>query len=275
MNGLRLKEVCKDIFDQAENSLVPAGGLPKLVDDYFLERVKRDELAYASIEPAEYEAVREEVRREVLPLYAEYYRIRDSVLARKERRRPAFYIFGAIGGLQVLEFLFTKGRSLAPQILIPTLLAQAFLGFVLYALMQYKDDFILRRARGRLEHSLAGLDQRVATDITYEARRRLLEGDVLKTEAVALAARYERAEDFWRDYRRVRAADPATPAALAQLDLPAFAEFLKYHVDGSCSAVARQSRFNNLFLQAHEIFIGRDRAGYVPQHLGQNRPAKL
>jgi hypothetical protein len=269
MNRLRLKEVCKDIFDQAENSLVPAGGLPKLVDDYFVERIKRDELTYATIEPAEYEVLREEVRREVLPLYKEYYRIREGLLERKQRRRPALYILGTVGLLQLLELLVWKGRSLAPQILIPTLLVQGFLGFVIYAVVQYRDDFILARARRRLEHSLTGLDQRLTTEVSYEARRKLLESDILKAEAVVVTSRYETPEAFWDDYRRAREADPTTPAALEQLDRPAFAEFLKPHVDGACSAAARQRRFNHLFLQAHEVFLTRDREGYVQQHLNR------
>jgi len=274
MNDLRLKTVCKEIFDRAENGLVLEGGLPKLVDDYFIERVKADELAYAAIDPTRYEALRGQFKKEVLPLYEAYYQIRDRILERKQARRPTFYILGAIGALQVIDLVLTKGKSLLPQILIPTALAQGFIGFVIYALIQYKDDFILRRARRRLEHSLLGLDQRMDTELSYEERRRLMDADVLKGDAVAIVSQYEDPKQFWADYLRVRQTDPTTPSTLAEVCAPAFAQFLRSHLDGTCSAEARQTRFNHLFLLAQELFVAKDRRNYVIEHLQRRPPTK-
>jgi hypothetical protein len=51
------------------------------------------------------------------------------------------------------------------------------------------------------------------------------------------------------------------------LNVPAFEKFLKFHVDGQHSEVARQHRFNRLFIEAHEVFVSRDRKNYVLDHL--------
>jgi hypothetical protein len=78
---------------------------------------------------------------------------------------------------------------------------------------------------------------------------------------------YEHQEDFWRDYFKVRSADPTVPAELRMLKAPAFDKFLKFHLDGQRSAAARQQRFNRLFIEAQEVFISRDRDNYVLDHL--------
>jgi hypothetical protein len=57
------------------------------------------------------------------------------------------------------------------------------------------------------------------------------------------------------------------PGELKALALPAFEKFLRFHLDGQHSAAARQHRFNRLFIEAHEIFISRDREHYASDHL--------
>jgi hypothetical protein len=95
----------------------------------------------------------------------------------------------------------------------------------------------------------------------------LLDTDVLRAEVLEILTHYEKAEDFWRDYAKIRKADPTTPAELKALSVPAFDKFLKFHVDGQHSEVARQHRFNRLFIEAHEVFLSRDRDNYVLGHL--------
>jgi hypothetical protein len=57
------------------------------------------------------------------------------------------------------------------------------------------------------------------------------------------------------------------PAEVKGLNAPAFARFLKFHVEGQASGVARQQRFNALFVEAHQVLISRDREKYVLNHL--------
>jgi hypothetical protein len=150
---------------------------------------------------------------------------------------------------------------------MPTAILNSFIGFIIYTAAQYVDDLQLNRARKRLEKSLEGIDSKVQTDVEYDQRRQLLDTDVLRAEALEILTQYERPEDFWRDYRKVREMDPTVPAELRSLNVPAFEKFLKFHVDGQHSAVARQHRFNRLFIEAHEVFLSRDREHYAVNHL--------
>jgi len=273
MSQLQLKSITKDIIDHAEKAMVPQAGLAKVVDDYLIQRFKEDELSHAQVDPKIYDGLRTMVKVEIVPLFARYLAESVRFRERKLNRKLWRYVLGTVAVLELLEALFSRGRSLAPQVLIPTGIFYAFLGFILYTAAQYLDDRHLVRARHRLERSIEGLDRRVQTDVAYDNRRQLLDTDVLRAEALELLAHYERPEDFWRDYRKVREADPTTPAAVQKLRLPAFERFLKFHVDGLDSALAREQRINRLFLEAQEAFVNRDRARYVLDHLKHLPPS--
>jgi len=267
MSQFQLKHITKDIIDHAEESMLPRQGLSKVVDDYIIQRLKQDELEYAQVDPKLYDGLREMVKAEVLPLYEQYLAEVARIRERKLNRRLWRYVLGTVAAMEVLQAILMRGRSLVPQILIPSAIFNAFVGFILYTAAQYLDDRHLARARKRLERSVEGLDRRVQTDVDYDNRRQLLDADLLKAEASEILTQYERPEDFWKDYRKVREADPTTPTALKKLNLPAFERFLRFHLDGVDSAVARQHRFNRLFLEAQEAFINRDRANYALYHL--------
>jgi hypothetical protein len=267
MSQLQLQRVSKEIIDQAEKAMVPERGLSKVVDDYFIQRLKQDEMQHAEVDARLYEGLRKAVQAEVLPLYEQYRRETLRLRERKQKRKLWQYVLGTVACFEVLEALATRGRSIAPQVLMPTAILYSFIGFIVYAAAQYVDDVQLARARHRLEKALEALGGKVETDADYDSRRQLLDSDVLRAEAMEILTHYSRPEDFWRDYLRVREADPAVPGELKALNAPAFDKFLKYHIDGQYSPVARQHRFNRLFLEAHEVFISRDREHYVSKHL--------
>jgi hypothetical protein len=224
-------------------------------------------MQHAGVDARLYDGLRQMVQSDVVPLYEQYRREAARIRERKQNRKVWQYVLGTVGALEVLEALVTRGRSIAPQALIPTAILYSFLGFIIYTAAQYVDDLQLARARKRLEKSLDGLDSKIQVDADYDSRRELLDADVLRAEALEILARYPRPEEFWRDYFKVRTADPTVPPELKALEVPAFEKFLKYHVDGQHSLVARQQRFNRLFMEAHEVFISRDRENYVVQHL--------
>ncbi len=272
MSQLQLKQISKDIIDHAEKAMVSPRGLPKVVDDYFIQHLKEDEIAHAEVDPKLYESLRALVKTEVLPLYEQFQAEAARIQERKQKRKLWQYVLGTVALFEIFEALVTRGRSIAPQVLIPTAIIESFLGFIIYTAAQYLDDRQLARARRRLEKSMEGLDSKVQTDVDYDNRRQLLDADVLRAEAVEILAQYERPEDFWRDYLKVREADPTVPGELKGLDVPAFEKFLKFHIDGQYSPVARQHRFDRLFIEAHELFINRDREHYVLNHLKQSMP---
>jgi hypothetical protein len=265
MSQLQLQRVSKEIIDHAEAGMVPQKGLPKVVDDYFVQRLKKDEMEHAEVNPGLYEGMRKMVQAEVLPLYERY---RQETARFRERKRKIWqYVLCTVGVFEVFEALLTRGRSIAPMVLIPTAILYSLIGFIIYAAAQYIDELQLVAARKRLEKSIAGLEGKVQTDADYDNLRRLVDSDVLRAEAVEILTHYEHGEDFWRDYRKIREADPTVPSELKALKAPAFERFLKYHVDGHFSEVARQQRFDRLFIEAHEVLLSRDRANYALNHL--------
>ena len=263
MSELQLKRVTREILDHAEQTLATDKKLPRIVDDYFVQRLKEDELHHVEVDPRLYERMRNLVKGEVLPLYDQFRQGTARLRERREKRTVWQYVIGTVCAFEVLEAILTHGRSLAPQILFPSVILEAFIGFIIYAAAQYIDDVRIARARKRLEKSIELLEGRVETDVNYDQRRELMDADVLRAEALEILTHYESAQDFWRDYRRVREADPTVPSELKSMDLPAFHRFLKYHVEGELSKVARQQRFNRLFIEAHEVFLSRDPESYA------------
>jgi hypothetical protein len=272
MNQLQLNRISKEIIDHAEEAMVPARGLTKVVDDYFVQRLKQDEMEHAHVDARLYEGLRNMVKVEVLPLYEQYRLETAKFRDRKQKRKLWQYVLGTVGVVGVLGAMVTRGRSIAPPVLFPMAILNSFIGFIIYTAAQYFDDLHLARARRRLEKSITGLERKVQTDADYDHRRQLLEAEVLPAEAVQILTHYDRPEDFWRDYCKVREADPTLPGELKALNVPAFEPFLKFHVGGQYSAVARQQRFDRLFIEAHEVFVGRDRENYVINHLKHLNP---
>jgi len=263
MSQLQLQRISKEIIDHAERTLIPQQRLSKAVDDYFIQRLKQDEMQHAEVDSRLYEGLRKMVQTEVLPLYEQYRLDTAHARERKQKRRLWQYVFGTVAFFEVLEAVITRGRSIAPQVLIPTAILNSFIGFIIYTAAQYFDDLQLARARKRLEKSLEGLESKAQTDADYDNRLQLLDTDVLRAEALEILTHYESPRDFWRDYFKVRQADPTVPAEVRLLNVPAFDKFLRFHVDSQRSPVARQHRFNRLFIEAQEIFISRDRENYV------------
>lgn len=267
MSQLELKRVSKEVIDHVEKSMVSDKGLTKAVDDYFIRLVKQEEMQHPDVNPKLFDSMRGIVQGEVLPLYEQYRRETARVRERRQNRKLWPYVLGTIACVGVIEAFLTRGRSMAPQVLIPMAILNSFLGFVIFAGAQYYDDLLLRKARKRLEKALENLEMRALTDIEYDARRELADSDVLRAEALEVLTHYTDPEAFWRDYLKVREADPTLPGELRALGVPAFDRFLRFHVEGQQSGAARQHRFNRLFVEAQEVFINRDRDKYVLNHL--------
>jgi hypothetical protein len=272
MSQALLQNVSREILDRAEEAAVPPPQLGRLVDDFFVERLKQEELNHSAENARLYEGMSGVLKTELLPLYTEYLATVERIRERKSRRRPWQFVLGTVVTLEILGAFITRGRSLAPQALVMSGIFNGLLGLLIYTATQYVDDRQIAAARRRLEKAILNLGRKLQTDIEYDERRGILEGDLLHAEAVEVLSAYATADDFWRDYRRAREADPTTPAALQRLQLPAFDRFLKNHAEGQMSSVARQDRFNRLFLAAHELFVTRDREGYALRHLSPHTP---
>jgi hypothetical protein len=260
-----LLDVCMDLFGKLESSLVT--NQQEFINSYFATLVKRDEMATLWTEPAYYEHLRTVIQKEVLPLYDRYCAIRGKVLERSEQRSWPKYCLWAIGIGLSLELLFTEGRALRPQMLLPAMAVDGLLGYGLYYLINYRDASALKGARRNLVNSIRELDTQHEVAKRYEIFRAYTGGELLAAELELLLASYPSSDEFWSDYYVVRKADPTTPADLDKLGKKRFHGFLELHVNGTYSLEARQQRFNALFLLAHKAFILNDREHYVLNHL--------
>ena len=131
MSQLQLNKVSKDIIEHAEKSLVPDKGLPKVVDDYFIQQLKKDEMQHAEVDARLYEGLRRMVKAEVVPLYEQYRLQTEAVRQRRQNRKIWQYVLGTVGVCELLEALLTRGRSIAPQALIPSAILYSFIGFIM------------------------------------------------------------------------------------------------------------------------------------------------
>jgi hypothetical protein len=260
-----LLDVCTDLFGKLEASLVT--NRQEFIDGYFVTLVKQDEMAMLWTDPVYYEHLRTVLQKEVLPLYDRYCAIRDKVVARSEQRSWPKYCLWTIGVCLSLEVLFSAGRVLRPQMLLPSALVDGLLGFAFYYLVNFREAAALKRAQRNLCNSIREIDTQHEVAKRYEIFRTYTGGELLTAELELLLASYASADEFWTDYYAVRKADPTTAADLEKLSNQRFSGFLELHINGTYTPEARQQRFNALFLLAHKAFILNDRAHYVLNHL--------
>ena len=188
-----------------------------MVDDLFVQRLKEEEMHHAEVDATSYELLRQVFRKELLPLYEQYRNDTGRIRERRLHRKVWQYILGSVAVCELIEAFATKGRSIAPGVLIPSAIFYSFIGFIIYAAAQYIDELHIRRARRNLDKAIDLLEAKAQTDATYDARRQLMDEDVLRSEALEILTHYAEPEAFWRDYRRVREADPTGPGELKQL----------------------------------------------------------
>ena len=156
--------------------------------------------------------------------------------------------------------LFSEGRVLRPQMLLPSVVVDGHAGIGLYYLVSFREKSALKRARRNLLNSIREIDTQHEVAKRYEIFRTYTGGELLTAELELLLASYPSPDEFWKDYYAVRKADPTTPADLEKLDRKRFNGFLELHVNGTYSPEARQQRFNALFLLAHKsIYFERPR----------------
>jgi hypothetical protein len=260
-----LLDVCLDLFSRLEGTLVT--DRQEFINGYFATLVKQDEMTLLWTEPAYYEHLRTVLQKEVLPLYDQYCAIRAKALERMERRSWTTFCAWAVGIGLGLELLFTEGRVLRPQTLLPALLMDGLLGYGLYYLLNFRQASALKRARKNLLNSIREIEARQEVAQRYEVFRAYTGGELLTAELNELLASYGSPDEFWKDYVAVRQADPTTPAEMEKLGRKRFNGFLQLHVNGTYSPEACQQRFDALFLLGHKVFILNDREHYVLEHL--------
>ncbi len=240
----------------------------KFIDDYVAALVKHDEMTTLWTDPSFYQQLKEAILEEFLPLYDKFSGLRDLEEKKLQRGSWPKYCLWTIAVCLGIEAIVTEGRVLRPQLLLPAVLMDGLLGYGLWYLMNIRALSALRRISRGLMNGIRDLAARQTVSERYEVFRTSTGGDLLKAELQQLLASYASPAEFWRDYYRVRRADPTTPQAVKELGIERFKGFLELHATGTYSEEARQQRFDALFLWAHKAFILANRKHYVLDNLG-------
>ena len=260
-----LTTIAPELFKQFETG---ASANAPVVNEFFIQLAKRQELQKDPVDAGYYAALESVVKDDVLPVYEAYANRRDEIKKRQEQRSLGKYVLWTVGVLQGIELIASRGRSLRPLILGPSLIIEAIAGATFYGLAQIKDDSQLKSAKKRFFANISGLDRKLIVDTQYDAfKAQSGENESLSAEAVELFGQYDSPGDFWRDYFAVRKTDPTATTDRERLPTQKFDTFLNGHVTGKYNEQARLARFNSLFLLAHQAFLKRSEEHYVPDLL--------
>jgi len=264
--------IYEDLLAKLEENVVTDRA--RYIDDYIATMVKRDEMTTLWTDPAFYRQLKEAISKELLPIYDQYLLLRQKAERTLEKGTWSRYCLWTIAICLAIEALLTEGRVLRPQLLIPAAIIDGLLGCGLWYIANFKALAELRRLKRRLLSSVQELIRNQEVSDQYDLFRTYTGGELLSAELQQLLDSYATPAEFWRDYYKVRQADPTTEAQLNQLCVDRFKSFLQLHVQDTYSEESRQQRFNALFLLAHKAFILADRRNYILDHLAQQRRTK-
>jgi len=240
----------------------------QIVDDYFVELAKMDEMDGIISQPGHYCALKDIVKRDILPLINQYEAKTMAIELRKDNRKVSRYIIGTILAIEALEAIITRGKSLVPQIMIPSVLLESLLGAGIYGLTNLKDNSALKREEKKLLSGVNGLDKMIQVDQKYESFRQVSGKDkALLAESLEVISKYNDADSFWKDFSKIRSNDPTTEKEIGLLDSPAFKPFLTPHVKGDYNDQARRHRFEGLFIIAQQSFTKKLGPKYIERQL--------
>lgn len=243
--------------------------LENAVDSFFNQKMKEEDINFTLTETkGKYlKNLAEKVKADVLPLYEEYTARRDIILEKRENRKVWPYIIGAVAAIEAIEFIFMKRSTLLPRTLVGSVVLESLIGAGIYWLTNKKDEFTIDYHRSCLIHSIKGLDESLQIDMKHENLRDMLGSTSLAyTDASEILREYSSPEEFLRDYKKAREADPITKNAYDALNLPAFREFIMPHIEGY-SELQREARWNELLVCATEKFVEKDKDYSAKIHL--------
>jgi hypothetical protein len=264
--------IYEDLLQKLEENVVT--DRPRFIDDYIATMVKRDEMTTLWTDPTFYRQLKGAIVNELLPIYDQYNALREKAEQKLEKGTWSRYCLWTIGICLGIEVLMTEGRVLRPQLLIPAALMDGLLGYGIWYIANFRVLSELRRIKHRLASSIQELVRKQQVSEQYEVFRAYTGGELLKAELQQLLESYATPAEFWRDYYKVRKADPTTEAELDDLGVERFRSFLQLHLEGTYSEEGRQQRFDALFLLAHKSFILANRKHYILDNLAQQLQQK-
>jgi hypothetical protein len=259
--------IYQDLLGKLEENVVTDRA--RFIDDYLATMVKRDEMTTLWTDPTFYRQLKAAILNELLPIYDKYRSLREKAEQKLEKRTWSRYCLWTIAICLGIEAVMTEGRVLRPQLLIPAAIMDGLLGYGIWYIASFRTLSELRHIKRRFLSSIQELVRKQQVSEQYDVFRTYTGGDLLKAELQQLLESYPRPAEFWRDYYKVRKADPTTLTQLDNLGVDRFRNFLQLHIEGTYSEEGRQQRFDALFLLAHKSFILADRKHYILENLAQ------
>jgi len=259
--------IYQDLLEKLEENVVT--DRPRFIDDYIATMVKRDEMTTLWTDPTFYRQLKGAIQNELLPIYDQYRSLREKAEQKLEKGTWSRYCLWTIGICLAIEVVMTEGRVLRPQLLLPAAIMDGLLGYGIWYIANFRTLSELRRIKRRLLSSIQELVRQQQVSKQYEVFRTYTGGELLNAELQQLLESYATPAEFWRDYYKVRKADPTTEAELENLRVDRFRNFLQLHIEETYSEEGRQQRFDALFLLAHKSFILADRKHYILENLAQ------
>jgi hypothetical protein len=261
----KLDDVYDELLGKLEGNMVT--NREQFIDDYVATMVKHDEMTTLWTDPAFYQQLKEAIREELLPIYDRYQDLRVKEERKLESNTWSRYCLWGVGICILLEAILTEGRGLRPPLLALGAVIGGLLGWGVWRILNARTLQSISRLERGFVQSIKDLIRKQEVSENYETFREYTGGELLKAELQELLSHSPNPQEFWRDYREVRLADPTSVEALHQLNKPWFNGFLQLHTQGTYSQEAREQRFNALFLLAHKAFLLADRKNYVQHHL--------
>ncbi|MFA6088812.1 MAG: hypothetical protein WC755_03030 [Candidatus Woesearchaeota archaeon] len=268
-NKIELESVCRDLFESFNKSLIPDKKWH--IDEYFAEKMKSDEMEGQFVKPAHYDSLKDIVTEEVIPIYEEYEKKKKEIAIKQEKQSLLKYVAGTVIIAELLEAIASRGRTLRPLVILSTVPFEAVLGVGIYKVVQWNQKRKLNGAKKEFFNSIKELDKKLKTDKKYEMFSEIMDGDLLKTEVYQLLTKYDdkKPNDFWQDYRKIRIADPKNNVAFEEMlklkSSDAWQGFLDLHLKGAYNEEKRNSRFDKLFIMAHEYYMQKNRNYVINQ----------
>ena len=190
-----LESVCDDILSLFEQDLPQDKS--KTIDEYFQQRRKEEEIAVGTIDESRYGALRQVFEQDILPAYISYREKKDAILKKSKERKVWKYVVGVVIASEIFEAIASRGKSLSPGVLLPTLPLEAAFGYGLYWALSKWDDHQIYKEKKTLLLLIKQKTEKSAVDMQYEehkyviadfagtaSRRSVDYNDVLRREAL-------------------------------------------------------------------------------------------
>ena len=91
----------------------------RVISDFFVERLKQDEMAYAGVKPEQYGLLEAIVLKDLLPSFESYLTRRQAILDQKLGRVFWKYVLGTILLTELVATFLTRGRSFSFRLFVP------------------------------------------------------------------------------------------------------------------------------------------------------------